>query len=215
METTLIHALTVFMGFLAMMNPIANTPIFLSLTRGNDAKTTKAVALRSLVIAFMIVVIFAVAGKLIFELFNLTLPAFRITGGLLVFLIGFHMLQGNNSIVQHPSAEDREKSIAAALDVAVSPLAMPILAGPGIITTAMNYSASGDILDVVTTIGAFAILCGITFTCFIFGERFVTYIGDSALGAITRMMGLILAVIGTEMALTGIHGAFNLTTAHP
>lgn len=207
----MVHALTVFMGFLAIMNPVANTPIFLSLTRGNDAKMTKAVAIRSLLIAFLIVVLFAVAGKLIFELFNLTLPAFRITGGLLVFVIGFHMLQGNQSLVHHPTAVDQRQTQSAALDIAVSPLAMPILAGPGTITTAMNYSANGGILDVIITIGTFAVLCGITYTCFIFGERFVTYIGESALGAITRMMGLILAVIGTQMVLEGIHGAFNLT----
>lgn len=139
MESMLLHAATVFMGFFAIMNPIANTPIFLGLTSGDDEQTIAAVALRSLMLAFLIVTLFSVAGKVIFELFGLTLPAFQITGGLLVFLIGFHMLQGNHSSVQHPSEEDKQKSREAALGVAVSPLAMPILAGPGTITTAMNY----------------------------------------------------------------------------
>ena len=210
MESTLLHAVTVFMGFFAIMNPIANVPIFLGLTSDDDEQTTAAVALRSLMLAFLIVTIFSVAGNVIFGLFGITLHAFQITGGLLVFLIGFHMLQGDHSSVQHPKEVDEQKSREAALDVAVSPLAMPILAGPGTITTAMNFSAGGGLMAVVVTVAVFAVLCAITYVLFIFGEKFVTYIGPSALGVVTRMMGLILAVIGTQMVIAGLHGAFKL-----
>jgi multiple antibiotic resistance protein len=210
MENMLIHAVTVFMGFFAIMNPIANVPIFLGLTSDDDKQTTATVALRSLTLAFIIVTLFSVAGKVIFELFGLTLPAFQITGGLIVFLIGFHMLQGGHSSVQHPSEEDKQKSREAALSVAVSPLVMPILAGPGTIATAMNFSAGGGFMEMVVTIIMFAVLCTVTYILFIFGEKFVTYIGASALGVVTRMMGLILAVIGTQMVIEGLHGAFKL-----
>ena len=210
MEDVLLHAITVFMGFFAIMNPIANVPIFLSLTSNDDEQTTAAVALRSLTLAFLIVTLFSVAGKVIFELFGLTLPAFQITGGLIVFLIGFHMLQGGHSRVQHPSDEDKQKAHEAALGVAVSPLAMPILAGPGTIATAMNFSAAGGLMDMIVTIAMFAVLCAVTYILFIFGEKFVTYIGASALGVVTRMMGLILAVIGTQMVIKGVQGAFKL-----
>ena len=206
----MLHASIVFMGFFAIMNPIANVPIFLGLTSDEDAQTTAAVAFKSLMLAFIIVAFFSVAGNVLFKLFGLTLPAFQITGGIIVFLIGFHMLQGGPSTVQHPSTEDKEKSREAALGIAVSPLAMPILAGPGTITTAMNFSAGGGMMNVAITITMFAVLCVITYVLFVFGERFVAYIGSSALGVITRMMGLILAVIGTQMVITGLHGAFNL-----
>ncbi len=210
MDNLVLHASTVFMGFFAIMNPIANVPIFLGLTSDEDAQTTAAVAFKSLMLAFIIVAFFSVAGNVLFKLFGLTLPAFQITGGIIVFLIGFHMLQGGPSTVQHPSTEDKEKSREAALGIAVSPLAMPILAGPGTITTAMNFSAGGGMMNVAITITMFAVLCVITYVFFVFGERFVAYIGSSALGVITRMMGLILAVIGTQMVITGLHGAFNL-----
>ena len=206
----MIHAAAVFMGFFAIMNPIANIPIFLGLTNDADKKTTKAIASKSLILAFVIITIFSIAGNIIFELFGLTLPAFRITGGLLVFLIGFHMLQGKNSNVHHPKEEDVQNSREAALDVAVSPLAMPILAGPGTIATAMSFSADGNLTTVAITITMFAVLCVITYVLFLIGEKFVTYIGASALGVITRMMGLILAVIGTQMVIEGVHGAFKL-----
>lgn len=79
------------------MNPIANTPIFLGLTGDEDRATTKAIALRSVSLAFLLITIFAVSGKLIFDLFGITLYALRITGGILVFLIGFNMLQGSTN----------------------------------------------------------------------------------------------------------------------
>jgi multiple antibiotic resistance protein len=210
MENILLHSMSVFMGFFAIMNPVANIPIFLGLTSDYDKQMTAAVALKSLMLALLIVVIFSLAGKVIFELFGITLPAFRITGGLLIFLIGFHMLQGNPSKIHHPSEADTQSSKEAALSVSVSPLAIPILAGPGTITTAMNFSAGGFV-EMAVTITMFAILCAITYVCFIFGEKFVVFIGSSALGAITRMMGLILAVIGTQMVIKGIQGAFTLT----
>jgi multiple antibiotic resistance protein len=206
----LIHTVTVFMGFFAIMNPIANVPVFLGLTRGDDRQTIKAVALKAVALAFVIIAIFAVSGKVIFELFGITLPAFRITGGLLVLVIGFQMLQGSQSSSQQLSDEDNQKSREAALGVAISPLAMPLLAGPGTIATAMNYSARGGIVAMLITIAAFAVLCVITYVCFVFGEKFVTLIGAGALGVITRMMGLILAVIGMQMVIEGLQGAFKL-----
>lgn len=208
----LTHGITVFMAFFAIMNPIAGTPVFLSLTSGDDRETTKAVALKALIVAFVIIASFAVAGKLIFEMFGLTLPAFRITGGIIVFFIGLHMLQGNQSSVQHPSEEDKQDSREAALSVAISPLAMPLLAGPGTIATAMSFSAGSGVSGTLVTILAFAVLCLITYFFFIFGGKLVHYLGASALGVITRMMGLILAVIGTQMVVEGIHGAFKFAT---
>ena len=202
------YALSVFMGFFAIMNPIANVPIFLSLTAGDDDRETAAIARHALFLAFAIVAAFCVGGNLIFKLFGLTLPAFRITGGFLVFLIGFHMLQGNQSKVQNPSEDDKRSSQEAELSVAVSPLAMPILAGPGTITTAMSFSAGVGAVKLVIALSVFALLCVITYAFFMFGEKFVTYIGKSALGVITRMMGLLLAVMGTQMTIEGLKSSF-------
>lgn len=210
MDSMLTHAATVFMAFFAIMNPIAGVPVFPSLTSGDDEQTTRSVAFRSLLIAFSVVVLFSTAGKVIFGMFGLTLPAFRITGGIIVFFIGLHMLQGKQSSVQQPSAEDRRNSRDAALSVAISPLGMPLLAGPGTIATAMNFSVGGGIAAMAVTISVFAVLCVITYLFFVFGGKLVGYLGTSALGVITRMMGLILAAIGTQMVIEGLHGAFNL-----
>ena len=165
MKELIIQAATVFMGFFAIMNPIANTPIFLGLTDGYDRQTTKAVALRALALSFLIILVFCLAGKLFFHLFGISLSAFRITGGILVFLIGYQMLQGQQSSMHSHSDEERGSINKAALDIAVSPLSLPILAGPGTIATAMNYSAKGGLANVSITIAAFAVLHNLCLFC--------------------------------------------------
>ena len=197
------HAVTVFMAFFAIMNPIANTTVFAGLTGDKDKLEQTKIATKALLITFIIILLFAVLGKSIFHLFGITLPALRITGGILVFLVGYHMLQGAGSKL-HTSQESNHA------DVAVSPMAVPLLAGPGTIATAMNYSAAGGWMEIVVTICVFAILCFITFFCFIFSSKILSAIGESGLGIVTRLMGLILAVIGVQMLIVGIKAAIHI-----
>ena len=99
MENLFTYALTVFMGFFAIMNPIANTPIFLGLVEGEEKATKKKIAKTASIVAFIIVVVFIIGGKYIFELFGITIPAFKITGGILIFYVGFEMLMSKKSKV--------------------------------------------------------------------------------------------------------------------
>ena len=202
------HAFTAFMGFFAIMNPVANTPVFLGLTAEDDPAVRRKVAAKALIISFVIIVVFSAAGKLIFDLFGITLSAFRIMGGILVAMVGYHMLHGGeHSPVQHPSEQDKQKSLDAELEVAITPLAMPILAGPGTIATAMNFASLGGVSGFIVTVSAFFVLCIISYVFFVSGERFVKYIGDNGIKVVTRLMGLILAVIGVQMLIHGIGGA--------
>jgi len=197
MNTLFEHALTVFMAFFAIMNPIANTAVFAGLTGHMQRKEQTKVAVKSIVITFIIILLFSILGKSIFHLFGITLPALRITGGILVFIVGYHMLQGKNSTLQAPQESNDS-------DVSVSPLAVPLLAGPGTIATAMNYSAIGGWGAISVTVIVFAVLCVITFLCFIFSAKILSIIGESGLSIVTRLMGLILAVIGVQMLIIGI-----------
>lgn len=210
MQDLLHHAISAFMAFFAIMNPIANTPIFIGLTEEDDLATRRKIAFNSLLLAFAIVLVSCLAGNLIFKLFGITLPAFRVTGGILVFIIGFQMLQGSPSVVHTPSHDDNRKSLDAELSISISPLAVPILAGPGTIATAMSFSAHVGLLSTMATIAGFALLCLITFYFFIEGQRFIDYIGESAIKVITRLMGLILAIVGTQMFMQGIDGAIRM-----
>ncbi|WP_394240939.1 MarC family protein [Vibrio astriarenae] len=203
---------TVFMGFFAMMNPIANTAVFVGMTASNSPQETRKIAFKALFCAFCIVAVFCLLGKGIFSLFGITLPALRLAGGILVFLVGYHMLQGKQSKM-HSHQEATQTAVQIEEDegdIAISPLALPILAGPGTLATAMNYSASGDITHILVTIAAFAVLCIITFVCFITGPQLVEKIGEGGISIVTRIMGLILTVIGMQMLIQGVHDAIML-----
>ena len=101
MDSLLTFSLTVFTGFFAIMNPIAGIPVFAALTEGVDNQTKERINKKATVTAFLIVLVFVILGKFIFELFGITVPAFKITGGILVFYIGFEMLQSAKSTVKH------------------------------------------------------------------------------------------------------------------
>lgn len=196
--------ITVFMGFFAIMNPIANTAAFVGLVGHKNDTEKVRIAARALIITFFIILLFSILGKVIFHLFGITLPALRIAGGVLVFLIGYHMLNGSGSKLHSPENNDGS-------DIAVSPLAVPLLAGPGTIATAMNYSASGGTTGLLITVSVFAFFCLVTFICFVFSSKILSVIGEGTLSIITRLMGLILTVIGVQMLIEGITEAFNIT----
>ena len=194
------HLLSVFFGFFAIMNPLANTAVFVGLTSNQDDAGRRRTAIKSLTLTFGLITIFAILGKILFQFFGITLPALRIAGGILVFVIGYHMVQGQSSTLHH--AEDDTES-----DIAVSPLAVPILAGPGTIATTMNFTATESHLKALLTVAVFGVLCLITFACFVSGQRILGRLGANGVDVITRLMGLILAVIGVQMFATGVHGA--------
>jgi multiple antibiotic resistance protein len=209
-HATIGQILTVFMGFFAIMNPLANTPVFLGLTAGDSTAIRRRIALKALITTFVLIVVFILLGKMIFSLFGITLPAFQITGGILIFMIGLQMLHGQQSKVHTPVATGSDDNQQSALNVAITPLAMPILGGPGTIAAAMNFSSAGGMTDMLITIVAFALLCLLTYIFFVFGERLVKLLGEEGLMMVTRLMGLILAVIGTQMFITGVQGAIKL-----
>lgn len=220
--------ITTFLGFFAIMNPISNAAIFVGLTSEMSPAKQRSTAIRSLITAFGIIVVFCLLGSFIFDMFGISLPALRLGGGILVFLIGFKMLQGNKSTMHHSKKvaeltkkEDKPDSIiineqndtASSQDnndIAISPLALPLLAGPGSITTAMNYSASGHIMNSVVTIVSFFVLCVITYFCFVYGPKLMGYMGKSMVGLVSRLMGLILVVIGAQMEIQGVFDSILL-----
>ncbi|MEM9016942.1 MAG: MarC family protein [Verrucomicrobiota bacterium] len=196
--------LSTLMAFFAIMNPIANTPVFLGLTDGLEPSVQKKIAIRGLLIAFGIITVFALSGNAILNAFGITLEAFRIAGGILIGLVGYHMLNGNSSRVHSPN-EEAGKIDSGTLDLATSPLALPILAGPGTITTAMSFS-HGSIAGGLLVTLAFAVICAVTLGFFLAGEKLVSFLGNNAIQVVTRLMGLILLVIGVQMLIEGIQG---------
>ncbi len=204
MTDYLTFTLSVFTGFFAIMNPIANIPIFLSFVQEADIQTKDVINKRATITAFLIVLTFVLLGKFIFELFGITIPAFKITGGILVFYVGFEMLQSKKSNIVHLKKSKIDK------DIAISPLAIPILAGPGTIVTAMNFVTNSNYIHISIVIVVFALMCYLTYLAFHLSEYFVEKIGHNIIKVIGKLMGLILAIIGTDMIIQGIKLSFNL-----
>ena len=200
----LTFSLTVFTGFFAIMNPIANTPVFLGLVGERDKSERKSIAKTSCITAFLIVLFFVILGKYLFELFGITIPAFKITGGILLFYVGFEMLQSKKSKIHH------NKDIEPDDGVAISPLAIPILAGPGTIVTAMNNITDGRIVHLVIVIIIFALMVYLTYLAFSLSDLIVKKIGNHLITVIAKIMGLILAIMGTGMTIEGVKLAFKL-----
>ena len=204
MENIWSYSLTVFMAFFAIMNPIANIPIFVKLTEGLEEKKKKEVSKTATIVAFIIVLAFILIGKYIFQIFGLTIPAFKVFGGVLIFFIGFEMLQSKKSNIHV-----QEKTIYDE-GITISPLAIPILAGPGTIVTAMNFVVNASIFQVLLTIVLFAFIVLLTYLAFIYSSYVVKFIGDKNFVIIGKIMGLIIGVLGANMLIEGIKLAFHL-----
>jgi len=206
MDNLITFSITVFMGFFAITNPISNMTVFVSLTQGSDEKTKRDINKRANIIAFIIVVVFILLGKYIFELFNISIPAFKITGGILIFFIGFEMLQSKKSNIKSLKEVNVDENIA------VSPLAIPILAGPGTIVTAMNFVANVSTLQIILVIAIFGSMSLITYYTFRLSNLIVKVVGNNVISVIGKIMGLIIAIIGTGMIIQGIKISFDLIT---
>ena len=190
-----------FMAFFAIMNPISNLPAYMALVADDSQKISRKIAFKSLLIAFIIVTVFVFSGDLIFKVFGITIDSFRVAGGILVAVIGYHMINGNHS----PSYKGMEQqdSNSDPMSVAISPLAMPLFAGPGTITTALNL-ANGGIKNQLITVVAFALLCAITYLLLRSAKQIAGFLGENLMIIITKMMGLLLFSIGVQMIIISV-----------
>lgn len=190
-----------FMSFFAIMNPISNLPAYMALVADDSQKISRKIAFKSLLIAFIIVTVFVFSGDLIFKVFGITIVSFRIAGGILVAVIGYHMINGNHS----PSYKGMEQQAVNSdpMSIAISPLAMPLFAGPGTITTALSL-ANGGLRNQLITVVAFAILCVITYLLLRSAKQIAGFFGKNLMKIITKMMGLLLFSIGIQMIIVSV-----------
>lgn len=190
-----------FMAFFAIMNPISNLPAYMALVADDSQKISRKIAFRSLLIAFVIVTVFIFSGDFIFKVFGITIVSFRIAGGILVAVIGYHMINGNHS----PSYKGMEQQAVNSdpMSSAISPLAMPLFAGPGTITTALSL-ANGGLQNQLITVVAFALLCVITYLLLRSAKQIAGFLGENLMKIITKMMGLLLFSIGIQMIIVSV-----------
>lgn len=205
MENLWLFAIAVFTGFFAINSPAGNIPIFLSLTKQADKNTKKKISRKATFTAFVIVTGFIILGKYVFDLFGITIPAFKITGGILIFFVGFEMIRSQESSI------DNQSDINFNEGISISPLAIPILAGPGTIVTAMNFTTNASYLQLAIIVIMLGLIMWLNYLAFISSEYLVRYIGKNKIIVIEKIMGLIIAIIGTSMFIEGVKLAFFTT----
>ena len=200
-------ALITFTSLLFIVDPIALVPTYLVITQDETTAQRKRTALRACVAAALIMIVFAAAGTVIFRLFGITLPAFRIAGGLILWLVAMDMLRGRRTTQEGTEeiVEGTEKE-----DVAITPLAMPMLAGPGAISTVMVLSSQAvGLTQRIIVYGAIVLTALISWLTLRVGERVVLRLGQTGIRVLTRIMGLLLAAVSIQLMITGAREAFG------
>jgi multiple antibiotic resistance protein len=201
-------AIKIFSALFAIMNPIANLPIFLSLTTGMTPAEQRRTAILVTVTVAVGSVISAVAGTAILGFFGLDVNHFRLAGGLIVLLIALNMLNGESSPT-HAGSPDEQKSFKSASNVAFYPLSIPILLGPGTISALVVYAhqarAGGDVAAFSIGLVAFIALLG---AVLISGPFIARILSPTIMTVTKRLMGMILAAIAMEMLVASLTALF-------
>jgi multiple antibiotic resistance protein len=200
----------IFVTIFALVDPIGALPFFVSLTDGFDEADRGIVMRRAVLVLGSVLAVFALVGRFLFEAFGLTLAAFEIAGGILLFIVAYDMLHGEVTRTKL-TTEDREEAIARRDEISVVPLGIPLLAGPGAISTVMIYegSAGNDPFVVLAVFVGIAITTAATFFILRYGQRIFHYLGKTGIMAMTRVLGLLLAAVGVQFVINGISGAFG------
>lgn len=204
MHDLFVFGLSVFASLFAIINPIANVPIFMGVTSGASEASCRKIAKTATCTAFFIVLAFVLMGKYIFDFFGITIPAFKITGGLLLFYVGFELLQSKKSTIQNMSVPGGAPVPEFDESVAISPLAIPMLAGPGTIVAAMNYAAGHNYWYILEIVLILAFVLGLTYFAFSFSRYIYRFLGKDIILVLSKLMGLIVAILGTNMVIDGI-----------
>ncbi|HTT44892.1 MAG TPA: NAAT family transporter [Thermoplasmata archaeon] len=208
--TAILVYVAVFVTIFALVDPLGALPFFVALTEGFSAADRAIVIRRAVLVLGSILGVFAVVGTFLFAAFGLTLAAFEIAGGVLLFIVAYDMLHGEVTRTKL-TTEDRAEAIERRDEVAVVPLGIPLLAGPGAISTVMIYegNAGNDLFMVITVFLAIIVTTVLTYFILRYGQTIIRRLGKTGIMAMTRVLGLLLAAVGVQFVLNGVIGAFG------
>jgi multiple antibiotic resistance protein len=194
--------------FLVIIDPPGCAPIFASLTRGTPAAHRRAMAIRSALIAWAILIFFAILGRPMLEALGISLASFRIAGGIMLFFIALDMVFERRTERREKRAEEIE-STPEAEDISVFPMAIPMIAGPGSIASAMLYvSRAGNFLEIAMVLAAITVVMLITMATLLASGPLMRLIGEKIEAMITRILGVILAALAAQFVVDGLKQSF-------
>ena len=202
------YAVEILPAVLVILNPFGAALIFVSLTMGDSRAELMAKSRRTSLTMVLTLLIFMFLGQLIFNLFGITLDAFRIGGGILLFGMGMSMMSG-----QHPQSKITEKERVEVVDqedISIIPMGIPVLSGPGSIATIMVYRSNAtQNYEIATLIFAILFAGLITFFILTYAHIMVKRFGKTALRIISRIMGLLVVTLAVQFIISGVTAALS------
>ncbi|MCR8550237.1 MarC family protein [Salipiger sp. P9] len=193
--------ITAFATLFVVIDPIGLTPIFIALTQGADARHRRGVALRACIIAALILTLFAFFGEAVLGFIGISMPAFRIAGGILLFLTALDMLFERRS----KRREDKAEEETALPDPSVFPIAIPLIAGPGAIATMiLLVGQTSSALGVAAVLGVLAAVLGLVLLLFLSAGPIERALGHTGIVVVTRLLGMLLAALSVQFVIDGL-----------
>jgi multiple antibiotic resistance protein len=201
---------TALVTLLVTLDPPGLAPIFIGLTLGMTRAAKREVALRGCIIAFAILAAFALGGRAVLDALGVSIPAFRIAGGLLLFYIAFDMVFALRAERKRELASDA-MSIDNIRNVAAFPLAIPLMAGPGSITATMLLAgrANGDWLTLTGLLAIVALAMALSFLTFLAATQISRLLGTTGNIVLSRMLGVVLAALAVQFVIDGASAAWR------
>jgi len=194
--------------FLVIIDPPGCAPIFASLTRGTSAAHRRAMAVRSSLIAWGVLMFFALLGKPMLNALGIQLASFRIAGGVMLFMIALDMVFERRTQRREVRAQSIEGTPQAE-DISVFPMAIPMIAGPGSIASAMLWvSRADDAVEVATVLAAITAVILLTLVTLLAAGPIMRVLGDRIEAMITRILGVILAALAAQFIVDGLKQSF-------
>lgn len=192
--------LLTFTSLFTMMNPIGVIPVYIALTEKMSVKEARYIAFKSTFTAFIILIFFAFSGKFIFDFFAISVDSLKIVGGIIFFIMGYDMLLARISKTKTASTEEPSDH-----DIAITPLAIPIICGPGAITAVIVFMQdSADWLHKGLLLISVLLVSLLTWIILLSARRIFNFLGDNGNKVLMRMMGLIVMVIAVEFFFGGL-----------
>jgi multiple antibiotic resistance protein len=198
----------VSIAMLAIMNPFYTFPAFLAATADLPPRELESISRRASLYAFSILTFFLLSGDLLFELFGFTLGAFKVGGGILLFLIGLNMIFEKYS-TRRERVKATEQDVEERDDIALVPIAIPMLAGPGTITTVLVLKGKAEtLLQGSAVLAAIALGCLLSYGVYTYSKQIHALLGNMGVQAIVKIMGLIIIAVSIQMIVNGIKELF-------
>ncbi|MDZ7268762.1 MAG: MarC family protein [candidate division KSB1 bacterium] len=203
----LAFALNAFVAVLVITDPLGNVPIFASLLNDYRPEQRHAIIRRACLVGVLILTLFALMGGFILKMFGITIGAFRIAGGLILFGIAMNMLAAQKSRVHFTPSEQEEAHVKD--DIAIVPLAIPLISGPGAIATVMTLTTQAQHFAHLAIIIAAILFAGtLSYVIYHYAGALLLKMGETGINLMTRLLGLILAVMAVQFVINGVKDSF-------